>query len=150
MPGICRGAGVGRFGTANAAPRKTKTPGRMPRGIPDFQISSSNCRRIAGLFAEPVFRSGPVALEQTFALRLLACELARTADRFGLLTGAFFGRFLEMLLELHFAEHAFALELFLQRAERLVDIVVTNTDLHVVGTTFLETELQGNLQELAF
>ncbi|OJY31809.1 MAG: hypothetical protein BGP11_09510 [Rhodobacterales bacterium 65-51] len=70
-------------------------------------------------------------------MSLLARELARTADRFGLLTGFLDRRLLEMLLELHFAEHAFALELFLQGAERLFDVVVTNADLHVVVTTFL-------------
>ena len=42
-----------------------------------------------------------------------------------------------MLLELHFAEHAFALEFFLQSPKGLIDIVVTNTNLHVVFTTFL-------------
>jgi hypothetical protein len=38
-----------------------------------------------------------------------------------------------MLLELHFPKHAFALELFLQRTERLIDIVVANRNLHVVS-----------------
>jgi hypothetical protein len=38
-----------------------------------------------------------------------------------------------MLLELHFAENAFALQFFLQGAERLIDIVVANTNLHVVS-----------------
>jgi hypothetical protein len=42
-----------------------------------------------------------------------------------------------MLLELHFAENAFALELFLQSPEGLFDVVVADTDLHVVVTTFL-------------
>ncbi len=42
-----------------------------------------------------------------------------------------------MLLELHFTEHAFTLKLFLQSAESLFDIVITNADLHVVVTTFL-------------
>jgi len=42
-----------------------------------------------------------------------------------------------MLLELHFTKNAFTLELFLQSAQRLIDVVVTNTDLHVVFTTFL-------------
>jgi hypothetical protein len=42
-----------------------------------------------------------------------------------------------MLLELHFAEDAFALQLFLQGTERLIDVIVANTNLHVVFTTFL-------------
>jgi len=35
-----------------------------------------------------------------------------------------------MLLELHFAEHAFALQLLLQSSQSLIDIVVTNHYLH--------------------
>ena len=42
-----------------------------------------------------------------------------------------------MLPKLHFTEDAFTLELFLQGTKRLIDIVVANTDLHVVVTTFL-------------
>ena len=37
-----------------------------------------------------------------------------------------------MLAESHLAEEAFALHLFLQSPEGLVDIVVTNENLHVV------------------
>jgi len=42
-----------------------------------------------------------------------------------------------MLLELHFPKHAFALELFLQSPKGLIDVIVANTNLHVVVTTFL-------------
>jgi len=42
-----------------------------------------------------------------------------------------------MLLKLHFAEHAFALQLFLESPKGLLDVVVTDADLHVVVTTFL-------------
>ena len=42
-----------------------------------------------------------------------------------------------MLLELHFTKDTFALQLFLQGTKRLIDIVVANTNLHVVVTTFL-------------
>ncbi len=42
-----------------------------------------------------------------------------------------------MLLELHFTKHTFTLKFFLQGPERLFDIVVANTYLHVVFTTFL-------------
>ena len=53
-----------------------------------------------------------------------------------------------MLLELHFAENAFALQLFLQGTKRLIDIVVANTNLHVVFTTFLSLSCK-ELQEVA-
>ncbi len=42
-----------------------------------------------------------------------------------------------MLLKLHFTENAFALKFLLQSPERLIDIVVANTDLHSGVTTFL-------------
>jgi len=42
-----------------------------------------------------------------------------------------------MLLELHFPKHTLALQLLFQGTKRLIDIVVANTDLHVVVTTFL-------------
>ena len=76
-------------------------------------------------------------LKTAFALCLFPREFARTANGFGLLTGFFDGGFLEMLLELHFAEHAFALELFLEGPEGLLDVIVADADLHVVVTTFL-------------
>jgi len=75
--------------------------------------------------------------EQTFALCFLACQLALAADRFSFLACFFLGRFLEMLPKLHFAKNTLTLELFLQGAERLIDVVVANTNLHVVFTTFL-------------
>ena len=42
-----------------------------------------------------------------------------------------------MLLELHFTEDAFTLQFFLKRTERLFYVVIANTNLHVVFTTFL-------------
>lgn len=74
--------------------------------------------------------------EQPFALRLLARELARPANRLGPLTSAALGRLLVMLPKLHFAKNALALHLLLQRAERLIDIVVTDSYLHSVSPPF--------------
>ena len=42
-----------------------------------------------------------------------------------------------MLLELHFPKHAFTLKFLLQRTQCLINVVITNTYLHVVVTTFL-------------
>jgi hypothetical protein len=75
--------------------------------------------------------------EHPFALRFFTRQLAGTADGLGLLARFFLGRLFEMLLKLHFTKYALALELFLERTKRLIDIVVANTDLHVVVTTFL-------------
>ena len=42
-----------------------------------------------------------------------------------------------MLAELHLAEKAFALHLLLQRPEGLIDIVVTDENLHVVCSSLI-------------
>ncbi len=42
-----------------------------------------------------------------------------------------------MLPKLHFTENTLTLQFLFQGTKRLIDIVVANTDLHVVVTTFL-------------
>src|SRR3954468_13464874 len=64
------------------------------------------------------------------ALGALALELAGPADRGGALAGALLGRLFVVAAQLHLAIDALALQLFLERAQRLVDIVVANDDLH--------------------
>jgi len=76
-------------------------------------------------------------LQKTFALGLLAGELAGATNRLSPFPGFPFGRLLVSLTKLHFAENAFALQLLLEGAKRLIDIVVANIDLHVVVTAFL-------------
>ena len=95
--------------------------------------------RVAPPFAfAPTLTGGATsASEAAFALGFLARQFPGTPDRFGFFASPFDGGFLEMLLELHFAEHAFALELFLQSPKGLIDVVITNAYLHVVVTTFL-------------
>jgi len=70
------------------------------------------------------------ASEHPLALRLLARELACPANRLGLFAGPLHRRLFVMLPEFHLAEHAFALKLLLERAERLIDIVVADLYLH--------------------
>ncbi len=60
----------------------------------------------------------------TFAQRALAGQLARAADGFSFLARLFFRRLFEVTTQLHFTEDAFALHLLLQRAKRLIDIIV--------------------------
>ena len=76
-------------------------------------------------------------LQQALALSLLAGKLAGTANRLGTLARALFRGFLVVLAKLHFAKDALALKLFLERAQRLIDIVVANGDLHVGVIAFL-------------
>src|SRR6185369_2490604 len=68
--------------------------------------------------------------QQTFALHLLARELAGPADRFRLFPRLLLGGFFVMTAELHLAENALTLHLFLQRLEGLIDIIVANEYLH--------------------
>src|ERR1700726_3042774 len=68
--------------------------------------------------------------QQALALQLLAGELAGAADGFRLLADSALGGLFVMAAELHLAEHALALHLLLQHLERLVDIVVTDENLH--------------------
>ena len=98
------------------------------------------------LLAFRLLREG--GLKPAFALGFLTRQFPGTANSFGFLARFFDGGFLEMLLELHFAEHAFTLQFFLQSPKGLIDIVVTNTNLHVVFTTFLSLSCK-NLQEVA-
>src|SRR4029077_19102089 len=74
--------------------------------------------------------------DEAFALSFLAGELAGAADGFGLLAGALLGRLLVVIAELHLAEDAFALHLFLQRPQRLIHIVIANDDLHAPSSPF--------------
>jgi hypothetical protein len=73
-----------------------------------------------------------LARQQAFALQLLACELAGPANGFSFFTRSFFGRLFEMAAEFHLAENALALQLFLERLESLVNIVVANENLQAV------------------
>lgn len=69
-------------------------------------------------------------LNEAFALGAFARELAGAAHGFGALTRLLLGRLLEMRAAFHFAEKAFTLHLFLQRAKRLLDIIVADDDLY--------------------
>ncbi|SMX25570.1 hypothetical protein BOA8489_03714 [Boseongicola aestuarii] len=72
----------------------------------------------------------------TFAFQFLTRQLSGTTDSFSFLACILFGRFLEMLLELHFAKNALLLKLFFENAEGLIDVVVANTDLHEIDFNF--------------
>ena len=75
----------------------------------------------------------PARGSEAFALLALALHLAGATDRFGGLAGAALGWLLEMAAQLHLAEDSFPLHLLLERLERLVDIVVTNENLHLAA-----------------
>ncbi len=72
-----------------------------------------------------------------FALNPLALHLTGAADGFGRFAGAAFGGFLVVAAEFHFAEHAFALKLLFERLQRLVDVIVTNENLHLPANSWV-------------
>src|SRR5688500_20243846 len=76
--------------------------------------------------------------QEALALHLLADQLAGAAHRLGPLAGLLLGRLLVVPAELHLPEDALALHLLLQGAERLIDVVFPDKNLHAA---FLVAEL---------
>src|SRR5262249_1171641 len=69
-----------------------------------------------------------------FAVHPFAHQLAIAAHRLGLLPCASFRWFLVIAAELHLPEDALALHLLLERTQGLLDVIVTNDDLHGFGS----------------
>lgn len=78
-----------------------------------------------------------VLIAQALAIPLssLAIGLSGTADSGRVLARAFLGGLLVVSAELHLAVDTLALQLLFQSAERLVDVVVTNDDLHIASVS---------------
>src|SRR3712207_2885038 len=72
--------------------------------------------------------------QQTLALHPLADQLPSPANGFRLLASLLLGRLLVVAAKLHLAEDAFPLHLLLQDAERLIDIVVPDKNLHAFSS----------------
>src|SRR5206468_4500851 len=83
---------------------------------------------------------GAGGLPRAFALGALALELAGAADRGGAFARAFLARLLVVTAQLHLAVDALALQLLLERAQRLLDIIVANDDLHKFPSQSLLTK----------
>src|SRR5262249_52293454 len=73
-----------------------------------------------------------LAWKQPLALGAVAGELARAANGLGLFPGLFFGGFFVMPAKFHLAENALALHLLFERLEGLINVVVTNENLHAL------------------
>ncbi len=69
---------------------------------------------------------------EAFTLKALALHLAGAAHGFGCLARLALGRLFIVATQLHFAEDAFTLHFFLEGLEGLINIVVTNENLHWV------------------
>ena len=70
------------------------------------------------------------SLPDAVTLRTLAIHLTSATDSSSLFTGTLFRRLFVMTAQLHFAIYTFALQLLLKGAQRLIDIVIANDDLH--------------------
>jgi hypothetical protein len=73
---------------------------------------------------------------EAFALQPLALQLACAPHCLGRLTGAPLGRFFVVPPELHLPENSLSLHLFLERFQRLVNVVVANEHLHLAAFSF--------------
>ncbi len=74
---------------------------------------------------------------EAFPLQALALQLACAAHGFGGFAGTTLRRLFEMAAQLHFPENALALHLFLERFQRLIDIVITDENLHLAAYSFM-------------
>ncbi len=70
---------------------------------------------------------------EAFALQALTLHFAGPAHGFGGFPRPALRRLLKMAAQLHLTEDTFPLHLFLQRLQRLIDIVVTNENLHLAA-----------------
>ncbi|OAG77720.1 hypothetical protein Amal_01092 [Acetobacter malorum] len=68
---------------------------------------------------------------EAFALKTLAFHFTGAAHGLSRLTRFTLGRLFEMTTQLHFTEDAFTLHFFLERFESLIDIVVTDENVHL-------------------
>ncbi|RFP04054.1 hypothetical protein BGC30_04700 [Novacetimonas hansenii] len=90
---------------------------------------------------KPAFPTGDARYLKTrsepFAFQTLALHLARTAHGFSGFTRLAFRRLFIVPTQLHFPEDAFALHLLLEGLESLIDVIITNENLHwVVNSCF--------------
>ncbi len=69
-------------------------------------------------------------LDETFALSTFPRKLSRTTNSLGFLPRFFLRWLFKICPGFHFPEQAFALHLFLQRAQRLLDIIVADGNLN--------------------
>ena len=61
-------------------------------------------------------------------IRFFACQFAGATDSFTSFAHSFFGRFFVMLTHFHLAVDPFTLHLFLQDAQSLIHVIITNDD----------------------
>src|SRR5215475_7779884 len=86
-------------------------------------------------------------LASALALGALALELASAADRCGAFAGALLRRLLIVTAQLHLTVDALALQFLLERAQRLLDIIVADDDLHKLPSLSLSRPVRRPLND---
>jgi hypothetical protein len=76
-------------------------------------------------------RAGDERALEALALQTLALQLTGAAHGLGTFAGTLFRRLLVITTKLHLAEYALTLHFLLESLQRLIDIIVTNENLHV-------------------
>jgi hypothetical protein len=74
---------------------------------------------------------------EALAFQPLAFEFPCAPDCFGGLARAAFRRFFIVPPNFHFSENSFPLQLFLERFERLINIIIANQNLHLADHSFV-------------
>src|SRR5208283_4835494 len=95
------------------------------------------CRGVAACAASAPRGGYKPLWSESLTLDPLALHLAGAANGFRGLAGAALGRLLIVPPQLHLAENPLPLHLLLERLQRLVDIVVTDENLHLAACSFL-------------
>jgi len=106
---------------------KTKTPPRRTAFSKSIDCQRLSARHRSGRTAGLAGTCRRCWGGQTaFALQTLTGQLAGATNGLGLLASLLFRGLLVVVAQLHLAEDAFALQLFLERAQRLVNVVIAN------------------------
>src|SRR5690606_5900460 len=84
--------------------------------------------------------------DQAFALCALASQLAGATNGLGLLASLLLRGLLVVVAKLHLAEDAFALQLLLERAQRLINVVIANDYLQrsTAPSKLMQNQLDGS------
>lgn len=98
----------------------------QPREAPESKKAPQKRRLFLGRSA-----SAAGAANEAFTLCTLASELTGATNGFCLFASALFRWLFVVAAHLHFAEDTFALHLFLESAESLINIIIADEYLHV-------------------
>ncbi|KXV67642.1 hypothetical protein AD951_15555 [Acetobacter malorum] len=94
-------------------------------------VQTRNKKRAGHVLCPALFSAWSAEALEAFALETLAFHFTGAAHGLSRLTRFTLGRLFEMTTQLHFTEDAFTLHFFLERFESLIDIVVTDENVHL-------------------